>query len=299
MRETAQYIHFTDEEKRRANDVDLVSFLSAHGEKLLPSGREKRLASDHSVTIRGNEWFDHATGEGGLAVDFVRKYYKLSFPEAVTLLLGGAGVEYEAADKTAEPERAPFELPPENADMKRVYAYLIKERGIDSEVVSAFVREGLIYEDVQHHNVVFVGTDESGEAKHAHKRSTCGDFRQNVESSLPQYSFHWRGGSERLFVFEAPIDMLSFITLNPDNWQQHSYVALCGTSAYAMLWMLEQNENLRAVYFCLDNDDAGIKAADRLGALLEERDYYCEPLLPQAKDWNDELRYGKLGIEMG
>lgn len=299
MRETAQYIHFTDEEKRRANCVDLVSFLRAHGEKLLPSGREKRLASDHSVTIRGNEWFDHATGEGGLAVDFVRKYYKLSFPEAVTLLLGGAGVKYEAADKTSEPERVPFELPPENTDMKRVYAYLTKERGIDSNVISAFAREGLIYEDAQHHNVVFVGTDENGEPKHAHKRSTCGDFRQNVESSLPQYSFHWRGSTDALFVFEAPIDMLSFITLNPDNWQQHSYVALCGTSSYAMLWMLEQSENLRAVYICLDNDDAGIKAADRLGKLLEDKGCYCEPLLPQVKDWNDELRYGELGIEMG
>ena len=299
MHETAQYIHFTDEEKRRANDVDLSSFLRAHGERLLPSGREKRLASDHSVTVCGNEWFDHATGEGGLAVEFVRRYYKLSFPETVTLLLGGAGVEYETADKTVRQERAPFELPPENTDMKRVYAYLIKERGIDSDVISAFVREGLIYEDALHHNVVFVGTDESGEPKHAHKRSTCGDFRQNVESSLPQYSFHWCSSSDTLFVFEAPIDMLSFITLNPDNWQQHSYAALCGTSSYAMLWMLEQSENLRTIYLCLDNDDAGIKAANRLGKLLEDKGYYCEQLFPQAKDWNDELQSGVLGMVMG
>ena len=53
------YIHFTEEQKQRAASVDLESS-SAAGAKLLASGREKRLARDHSVTIRGNEWYDHA-----------------------------------------------------------------------------------------------------------------------------------------------------------------------------------------------------------------------------------------------
>ena len=55
----AQYIHFTDEQKQRAAEVDLEEFLRQRGEKLLPSGRDKRLDRDHSVTIRGCEWFDH------------------------------------------------------------------------------------------------------------------------------------------------------------------------------------------------------------------------------------------------
>ena len=50
------YIHFTEEQKLRANSVDLVEFLRRQGEKLIPSGRDKRLASDHSITVRGNEW---------------------------------------------------------------------------------------------------------------------------------------------------------------------------------------------------------------------------------------------------
>ena len=54
------YIHFTEEQKQRAASVDLEEFLRCRGEKLLASGREKRLARDHSVTIRGNEWYDHA-----------------------------------------------------------------------------------------------------------------------------------------------------------------------------------------------------------------------------------------------
>lgn len=81
----AKYIHFTEEQKRQAAAVDLEFFLRSRGEKLIPSGREKRLASDHSITVRGNEWYDHAAEQGDQAVSFVQKFYGLSYPEAVSL----------------------------------------------------------------------------------------------------------------------------------------------------------------------------------------------------------------------
>ena len=83
------FIYFTEEQKRQANEVDLAEFLQRQGEKILPSGRDYRLDSDHSVTIRGSEWFDHETQTGGHAIDFVRTHYGMTFPEAVTILLGG------------------------------------------------------------------------------------------------------------------------------------------------------------------------------------------------------------------
>ena len=66
----AGFIYFTEEQKRRANEVNLESFLLRQGERLLKSGREKRLASDHSITVRGNQWYDHAIEKGGGAIDF-------------------------------------------------------------------------------------------------------------------------------------------------------------------------------------------------------------------------------------
>ena len=77
------------------------------------------------------------------------------------------------------------------------------------------------------------GIDEHGVARHAHKRGiyTQGkSYRGNVEGCDPRHSFHWTGTSDRLYVFEAPIDLLAFLTLYPEDWQQHSYVALCGTA---------------------------------------------------------------------
>ena len=83
------YVYFTDDQKQRANAVDLEDFLTRQGEKLLRSGREKRLTSDHSITVRGNEWYDHAAEKGGCAIDFVQMFYGRSFPDAVTMLLNG------------------------------------------------------------------------------------------------------------------------------------------------------------------------------------------------------------------
>ena len=106
------YIHFTEEQKQKANSVDLVDFLDRQGEKLLPSGREKRLASDRSITIRGNRWYDHETGEGGLAIDFLQNFYGLSFPDAVTKLLDEQGeIIYRAADVKEQEEESPLFYP--------------------------------------------------------------------------------------------------------------------------------------------------------------------------------------------
>lgn len=109
------YIPFTDEQKQRANSVDLVEFLRRRGERLLPSGRDKRLESDHSVTIRGCEWFDHAIPVGGRAISFVQRQYGLSSQEAVKLLLSGEDAAgYPAANKEEKLSPTPFVLPPRN-----------------------------------------------------------------------------------------------------------------------------------------------------------------------------------------
>ena len=146
----------------------------------------------------------------------------------------------------------------------------------------------------EYHNAVFVGKDENGVARHAHKRSLNNlgkTFRINVESSDPKCSFHYTGTSDRLYVFEAPIDLLSFLTRYPRGWQEHSYVSLCGTSEHAMLWMLEQNPGIRSVCLCLDHDEAGIEASGRLAEILHEHGYDDVGMIQsEYKDWNEDLK---------
>lgn len=288
---TSTYIPFTDEQKQRAATVDLESFLQSRGEKLISSGKDKRLASDHSITVQGSRWYDHSAQRGGNAISFVQSYYGQSFPETMRTLLGD-DLSFQPPAPKAPVQPKPFALPPGNADMKRVYAYLIRQRHIDRDVISHFAKDGLIYEDAQYHNAVFVGKDENGKPVHAHKRSTNSytkAFRQNVEGSDPQYSFHHIGTDGSLYVFEAPIDMLSYITMCPQNWQESSYVACCGTSIQPVMKMLERMHRPDIVFFCLDNDTTGQAASTRMAQELTAKGLHTDRITPGLKDWNEDL----------
>ncbi len=79
-------------------------------------------------------------------------------------------------------------------------------------------------------------------------------------------------------------------------------MSLCGVGGQAMWWVLEQQPGIRKVSLCLDNDEAGCKAAARLDAELKEKGYEAEALLPSLKDWNDNLcahaQYPGVALEM-
>ena len=288
------YIHFTEAQKLQANAVDLVEFLRFKGEPLIRSGLEFRLANNHSVTVRGNEWYDHAAEKGGGPVAFLKQFYGMNYQEAVLALID-KDVSELCPQVTAPLEKVkkPFELPPANKDNRRVFAYLLKHRHLDREVLTTFVRQGLVYEDQKYHNAVFVGRGQDGTPRHAHKRSTNSQgkaFRVTVEGSDFRYAFNWPGASGHLLVFEAPIDMLSFISkFHDSDWQRHSYVALCGTSSQSLLGMLERCLSIDTVHFALDNDQAGQLATRRLAKLVREKGLAVNALVPVLKDWNDDL----------
>lgn len=284
------YIHFTDKQKQQAASADLEAFLLSRGERLLASGRDKRLESDHSITIRGSEWYDHADERGGNPISFVQRYYNVSYVEAVTMLLGNGGKGVINANEQPIMKKE-FVLPIPNRDMRRVFAYLGKTRGIDNDVLAYFAKAHLIYEDAIHHNAVFVGMDENGIPRHAHMRSSNSVgkvFRRNVEGSDPRHSFNYTGNDGRLFVFESPIDLLSYISMDLENWQAHSYVACCGVSMKPVLEQLRR-KNMSCIYLCLDNDEAGHKAARRMETQLLEMGLKVETLTPKRKDWNEDL----------
>ena len=297
------YIPFTDEEKQLANSVDLAEYLRVRGEKLELAGREYKLiysddsGSHDSITIRGSTWFDHKNQTGGGAIKFMQYHYGMDFPTAVQELLGQRVTSLSSVPlkSTNQSEKQKdFRLPEANDNMHRVFAYLIKQRFIAPEVITHFAKRKLLYEDKKHHNAVFVGVDENGVPRQAHKRGTATfgkSFRQTVEGSDTRYSFAHFGESGKLFIFEAPIDMLSYLTLHSENWQEHSYIAMNGVYENAVLTALKGHSNLSEIVICTDNDVGGIDAADRLSDILEEKGYAdIKRLVPEFKDWNECLK---------
>ena len=276
---------YTQAQIDKANAVDLEKFLRAQGETLVRSGKEYRWKAHDSLTVCGNKWFRHSQSKGGLPVDFVMEFYGKSFPEAVQMLTGEPGEAQPEADPAPSPA---FRLPLRNVTNANILNYLTQERKLSPSLVNFFIAAGDIYEDAAHHNVVFVGRDADGHPRYASSRGIREKFRQDAAGAEKAFGFAHRGTDKQLLVFEAPIDLLSFIELFPKNWQQHNYLSLGGVSGKALRQLLSERPDVERVFLCLDADKAGEDACKRLAALLPDN-VSVTRIQPCMKDWNDVL----------
>ena len=62
----------------------------------------------------------------------------------------------------------------------------------------------------------------------------------------------------------------------------------CGTSSQPLIYLLDRLPELRQVFLCLDNDQAGHAACRRMAEQLSGR-ALVDRLIPEGKDWNDDL----------
>lgn len=323
MIKISTYIHFTKEQREQARRTDLANFLIRQGEKVKKSGSEYEwLDSSQKVTIRGHLWYHQYKLKGGDAVDFVRRFYNKNYAETVQMILSNYGGQI-VNSQTTERERKLFILPPRNDRMSRVFSYLLLTRGIDKDVLFEFVRKKMIYESAYYHNAVFVGYDSSGKPRHAHKIGTVTNnpFKGNVAGSQPEFSFHWYGTSDKIFLFEASIDMLSYISMQKAedlqkvlmrenelkynktferelaaatcHWKNHSYVASRSVSDRVLFQCLKDNPNIKNVFLCFDNDEAGQTANKRIADKLNSMNIKSEILIPIHKDWNEDILNGE------
>ena len=249
-------------------------------------------------------WFRYSEGKGGDAIAFLQRFEGKSFPEAVDFLLAWNGRSRDAPDRpppvqqkerTPPPVTAPFVLPPANEDTRRVTAYL-KKRGIAPSVIRGFVEAGLLYEEAERHNCVFVGNDADNKPVFAAKRGTYdlngASFRAGVPGSDKEIGFRLPCDRtiDRVHVFEAPIDLMSFCTLHRDA--THNAVAFCGLYEGPLDTYLRENPKIRYIFLCLDADEPGKEAADHLKEKYSQRGYvvaYKPP--PRGKDWNEYLQH--------
>ena len=276
---------YTQAQIDKANAVDLEKFLRAQGETLVRSGKEYRWKAHDSLTVCGNKWFRHSQSKGGFPVDFVMEFYGKSFPEAVQMLTGEPGEAQPEADPAPSPA---FRLPLRNVTNANILNYLTQERKLSPSLVNFFIAAGDIYEDAAHHNVVFVGRDADGHPRYASSRGIREKFRQDAAGAEKAFGFAHRGTDKQLLVFEAPIDLLSFIELFPKNWQQHNYLSLGGVSGKALRQFLSERPDVERVFLCLDADKAGEDACKRLAGLLPDT-VSVTRIQPCMKDWNDVL----------
>jgi hypothetical protein rflaF_20836 len=295
-------MRITDEQKEKANLVNLPKFLMSHGFDLKKVGREYVWKDHDSLHIKDNgpgergQWFRFRENKGGDNIGFLREYMDMSFIDAVEALTG------EHIDRTYTPSRT-YESKPvqqtarelslaEADNSRRVFAYLCKTRGLDYDMLSALVKKGTISQEEKTGNVLFkyFGTD--GKVIGAEKVGTSTEhkFKGIATSSAGGHGFEVVCGTgEKAFFFESAIDMLSYLQMHDQELDNCRLVSMMGVKPNIVLdTMLRHNISPENVFLCSDNDTAGNDFAQRLQEQYPDMKRVITP--DTYKDWNDMLR---------
>lgn len=198
-----------------------------------------------------------------------------------------------------------FELPIKDKNNDLVIRYLCEIRKIDKVIVEDFISKGMIYQSANFKNAVFVGYDGNKPA-YAFKRSIFKNFKLDHAGSNKAFSFNYTNTNcDVLHVFEAAIDLLSYMTLlkmKKIDYTELNYLSLAGASdkiaakseadiPIALKAYLERNPNIKTIVFHLDNDEVGIGATAKIISILNSK-YQCIDEHPKMhKDVNELLLY--------
>jgi hypothetical protein len=293
------------EQIARAKEISIEEYILTHEPNNIKRVGNAYYLKDHdSLEISNNLWNWHSQGVGGKnVIDFLMKVRGFGFVDAVRQLDGEDYHAYAVSQKARPPtpavkkqsERREFVLPPRNRDNERVIAYL-ENRGIDRDIIQDCIERGSLYETANWHNCCFVGRDEQGKAKFAALRGTNGDFKRDAEGSDKRFGFCLppeNPQSNTVFVFESPIDLLSYDTLcklgniePQDGWR----LSLGGTAMLALTRLIEQQKFKQPIAHCVvctDRDTAGDLA---FSEIAEKLTIMVSRQIPVGKDWNETLQ---------
>lgn len=300
-----------------AKQIDLLTYLRAcePGQLVRVSGDTYCTKEHDSLKISNGKWMWWSRGIGGKsALDYLIKVQGYSFLDAVEAVMGNTAVSHiDIPNKPRIEVRAvktPLLLPEKSKSADKVTEYLFG-RGINIELINYCLKNGFLFESLPYHNAVFVGFDDSGEAKYAAYRATnTMRIMGDCTGSKKQYSFRLSDGNgQDLHLFECAIDMLSYATLmklDGKNWRSENLVSLSGVYQpkqnisesnvpVALDVFLEKHPNIRRVILHFDNDTAGRKITAALKTILLDRYKVVDEPPPYGKDVNDFL-YHRLHI---
>ena len=304
--------------------MDLLTFLRVHepDELVRLSGDVYTTRTHDTLKISNGAWMWWSRGFGGYsALDYLVKVKEMDFVEAVELIVGERArlppTPFNQAAEKKKKEKKPLLLPEKSTSNIAAIRYLCS-RGIDKQIVEDCVRQGLIYESLPFHNVVFVGYDSDNNPRYAAYRSTGRErFLGDCSGSDKNYSFRLvKGASDSLHLFESAIDLLSYATLlklNRCDYRQTNMISLAGIYApskktgreklpVVLMNYLSEHPETTNIYIHFDNDEKGRMAAQVIMDKLPDS-YNAVDYPPKSgKDFNDYLlsvRQKQLSLQRG
>lgn len=321
---------FTKEDIKQARQADIVAYLESVNEaarqagevepyRLKREGKEIRVEGHGGLLVDRNYWSIQSDKQlvngkmvtkGGNTLDFLTQYEGKTFNEAMKILTGkefkGRVAALPPREYVPAADKSDFKLPERFENSRRAIAYLTKTRGISAEVVIDQVRKGNIYEDKDHHNVVFVGRSPDGEPRWANKRSTLtqSSYKGDAPSTDPRYPFVLRNEINRndgyLIATESPIEAMSYATLLKIQGQQsikNDIMGIGGAHGVGIIQYLKDHPQTQGVILALNNDRQGhestllIEQELKAHGFLDRKNFVFRKIQPKdLEDWNDYLK---------
>lgn len=225
-------------------NISIVDYASSIGFTPVRKGKYYSLKEHDSIIIDTHKnvyWqnsisgYGKCIGEMGSIIDFAMKFCNMSFYEVIRQFEGDiprdsqcqVRKEKRISDKT-------LKLPAKDANMRKVYAYLIKTRNIKPDVVQFFVDNKMLYQD-KNGNCVFVGYDVNNGMVpvFACRRgtNTFKPFYNDVAGCDYTKCFYVDNESNVLVVTESVIDAMSIMSLVNSN-EKYNYLALGGVGKW-------------------------------------------------------------------
>lgn len=195
-------------------------------------------------------------------------------------------------------------------DTKYIWAYLVRNREIDKDIVNEGISRGyikpIIYKNKMR-SVAFFGYSELGSICAVCERGINfgSSFKRNFENCDYDRGWVWYPKDEKgnkiipdkstMIICESYIDMLSYMTLIKEtdpNWRNYVYQSLASASNYPTAIKTIDRFNPGTVIIATDNDKAGHICGDKIFSYIQDNnlDITFKVSLAEAGDWNEQLK---------
>lgn len=262
----------------------------------------------------------NSQGVGGNLFHFLKDYERYSPGEAVRVLkeMEPALTNHEHVLPKVHQVKKVYESYKHQGvrNPKRSIDYFINVRKLSPKLVHAMYKSGLVRE-LRNGNAFFVwynrkmkevGGDEQGTLVNHDKFGKRGTKKKVAWGSKDDFGFHFSckfgNKPERLYVFESPIDALSFAQMHGHEYTgKQRFLSLngAGTKAKTIPAFIGEFGVPAELHVCLDTDKAGYKGVQKvkerydwlrsldIPALEKMKLVIDQPPL-KYKDWNEQLQ---------
>lgn len=318
--------YYTKDEIETLKNIDIVEYITKENFNFKKQKNAYRLLDfdgglyvfeKNNNTTSGFYW--HKYNQKGNIIDFCKLIYnedyinalnRLSdFKQNVKSLNTKEYTQTTTVKSLNTSNNKTFNLPERDKTLKQAYTYLLNTRGINKSLIDYCINQGIIrqFKEKNWTYVGFIGKDKDNQAKYLMLRSTLSNvsFKKEIEGSDKRYSFKVFNNTcvncndVNIYIFESPIDLLSYMSLNPQKKLENNvFLSMGGISDIALKQFLEDYKpNVHQINICFDNDEdkqvnTGQDNALKIKELYQNK-YKVNILKPLYKDYNEQLLYIK------